>query len=315
MGAALSRMIGYEDPSKAITTAEGVTGRNANLGPSPVISKNAQKRLMREKRLQERKKQRKEQRKAMQAQKKQERKAEREALLKTLTDEQKQKLLKDRGDVMRAGRAEKRAKKEKVRSSLENHTRFSVCIDLGWNEHMIEKERKSLARQIAYSYSALRQGVEDGLTPLALSITGIDDVMKPVLTFSAQGWETWPVGLSEKSLAEYHDVSKLVYLTHDSNDVLQQLDPNDVYVIGGIVDRNRLKCATMNKAKMLGVRTARLNLDANISLQHGTPVLTVNHCVAILLYAANGMSWKDAYLKVLPVRKGIHASADGAASA
>ena len=49
----------------------------------------------------------------------------------------------------------------------------------------------------------------------------------------------------------------MVYLTADSEVELQDLNPQDVYIIGGIVDRNRFKGLTAKKAKENGLRTAR----------------------------------------------------------
>lgn len=269
------------------------------------LSKNARKRIAREKRLQERRQERKAQRRLLKAQEKITKRTEREQRMSHLPEEERQRLMTERIQIMRAGRAEERSRKAHLREMLVSNTKYHVCIDLGWNEHMHEKEQKSLARQLSYSYNALRKSVSEGMTPVKLSITGMDDVIKPVMTFVSKGWETWPLSLSDEPLEAFHDPKQLVYLTHDAEQVLDELNPNDVYVIGGIVDRNRLKNATMNKANLLGIRSARLNLDTNISLGHGTPVLTVNHCVEIMIYAANGMSWKDAYMKVLPVRKGI----------
>lgn len=307
MGAMLSQIFQRPIATNA-QIAPPVNGEEGGGAGLEGISKNAQKKIAREKRLQERKRARKAAQKAEKTIQKARKKQEREELLKSLPADEREKILAERIKNMRASRAGDLEKRLQVRNVIKNETRFSVCIDLGWNQHLFEKERKSLARQLAYSYSALRKCVEGGMTPLALSITGIDDIMKPVLTFVTQGWESWPVVLTEKGLIEHHDVEKLIYLTHDADEVLQTLDPDIVYVVGGIVDRNRLHCATMNKAARLGIRTARLNLDANISLQHGTPVLTVNHCVEILVHVANGKSWKEAYTNVLPVRKGIKAS-------
>jgi tRNA (guanine9-N1)-methyltransferase len=43
-------------------------------------------------------------------------------------------------------------------------------------------------------------------------------------------------------------IKKLVYLTSDAEHTLETLDDNTAYIIGGIVDRNRLKGVTYNKA-------------------------------------------------------------------
>ena len=45
------------------------------------------------------------------------------------------------------------------------------------------------------------------------------------------------------------DRERLVYLTADSENNITELDPQDVYIIGGIVDRNRYPNLTLNRAK------------------------------------------------------------------
>lgn len=260
---------------------------------------------MRDRKRKERKEARKEELKELRAKKLIEKRQDREKALALLTDEERHVALLERKERLLSFRAEERAHREYVRKRLQDETRFKVCIDLGWNDTMSEKERKSLCRQIAYSYNSLRKCIEDDRTPMSLSVCGLDDVIAQSLTHVANGWKSWPIEIHEKKLEDVHTVGSIVYLTHDATDVLDKLDEKDVYVIGGIVDRNRLKGATMEKARRLGVRAAKLNLDENVTITHGTPVLTVNHCVDILLNASNGMTWKDAYLRVLPPRKGV----------
>ncbi len=42
--------------------------------------------------------------------------------------------------------------------------------------------------------------------------------------------------------------AQLVYLTADSENLLTSLKPDEIYIIGGIVDHNRHKKLTFNKA-------------------------------------------------------------------
>ena len=124
-------------------------------------------------------------------------------------------------------------------------------------------------------------------------------------------------------------VERLVYLTADSPDEIERIVPGDVYILGGIVDRNRYPNITYKKAVSQGIRTARLPLGEHVKLQHGTTVLTVNHMVDILLYATKdyaptaikaereqavgadeggapgAVDWQAALLAALPRRKGV----------
>lgn len=50
-----------------------------------------------------------------------------------------------------------------------------------------------------------------------------------------------------------------------------------VYIIGGIVDRNRLKGITYKKAVEHGIETGKLPLDQVVNMGGATRVLTVNH--------------------------------------
>jgi tRNA (guanine9-N1)-methyltransferase len=95
---------------------------------------------------------------------------------------------------------------------------------------------------------------------------------------------------------------QLVYLTSDADETLETLDPNCTYIIGGIVDRNRLKGITHQKAIANNIRAAKLPIKDLFALST-THVLTVNHVFDIMLQFQQTHSWYDAMNYVLPKRK------------
>jgi hypothetical protein len=58
--------------------------------------------------------------------------------------------------------------------------------------------------------------------------------------------------------------------------MITELQPEEVYVIGGIVDRNRFKGLCFERAKELGIKHGQLPISENIKLK-SRKVLTVNH--------------------------------------
>lgn len=58
----------------------------------------------------------------------------------------------------------------------------------------------------------------------------------------------------------------LVYLTADSPNLLTAVDPAGVYIVGGIVDRNQWKGATLMKAMNLGISHAKLPIGEHLKL-------------------------------------------------
>jgi hypothetical protein len=54
------------------------------------------------------------------------------------------------------------------------------------------------------------------------------------------------IGKHEEPLEQLYPAGKLVYLSPDSSNVLETLDPNCVYVVGGIADRSVRKVRDLN---------------------------------------------------------------------
>ncbi|KAF4456569.1 tRNA (guanine-N(1)-)-methyltransferase [Fusarium austroafricanum] len=99
---------------------------------------------------------------------------------------------------------------------------------------------------------------------------------------------------------EYQDI---VYLSSDSPYTLERLEPNTSYVIGGLVDKNREKGLCYKRARERGIRTARLPIGQYMVMQSRT-VLATNHVVEIMLKWLEYENWGDAFLSVIPKRKG-----------
>ena len=198
---------------------------------------------------------------------------------------------------------------------------FQVCVDCAFQDHMTPKEINSLALQLRYCYSVNKRNPHP-CRLAATSVTG--STLKHLQNVSGfEEWSKLAFTVTSESLEEFYckqDQSKhanggaggptsldnVVYLTSDSDTLLEDLDDSKVYVVGGIVDRNRLKRATLDRANRLGVATARLPIDEHLRLGDATRVLTVNTVFELLLkYREPGRprDWKKALLEVLPHRK------------
>jgi len=113
----------------------------------------------------------------------------------------------------------------------------------------------------------------------------------------------------EPELADDVDQS-VVYLTSESPYTLERLEANTTYVIGGIVDRNREKGLCYNRAKEKKVRTARLPIGEFMAMQ-SRYVLTTNQVVEIMAKWLECGNWGEAFLNIIPKRKGGVLKSDG----
>lgn len=198
---------------------------------------------------------------------------------------------------------------------------FHICIDCAYEALMTPKEVSSLAAQIrcCYAYNKrnpypcqiVASDLSSNKSPLTLQLlqkeVGYDE-------WSNRAFISTPLSLVEYycSLNEHHpsSISPIVYLTSDSDHTLSTLDNDTVYVIGGIVDRNRCKGVAHSRATTLmstdgvSISTAKLPLSDYIQHMPSTPVLTINHVFHILLqYRMHNNNWNASFRSVLPQRK------------
>jgi tRNA (guanine9-N1)-methyltransferase len=101
------------------------------------------------------------------------------------------------------------------------------------------------------------------------------------------------------------DDKKIVYLTSESENVLENFDHNCIYIIGGLVDHNNHKGICHRLALEKGVGHARFPIqEAGIDMKT-RQVLTIDHVFRIVAsVASEGKEWNEALIETLPERKG-----------
>ena len=218
----------------------------------------------------------------------------------------------------------RRIKKETAKTDFDNKCKssFSVIIDCSWENDHNEKSLKSLSQQIGFTYGYNRNSPN----PCDLHVTNVGPLLAHKLQKNnSETW--WSVNILRgrdfvdleqfvvnndnnnytSIVSSYFNggldrKKELIYLTSDATETLTTLSHDCAYIIGGIVDRNRLRNITYQKAVALGIRTAKLPIRENIDLK-STHVLTVNHVFEILLNFQEENDWKKAIEKVIPPRK------------
>jgi len=96
---------------------------------------------------------------------------------------------------------------------------------------------------------------------------------------------------------------KLVYLSPESKNILTEIDHSKVYIIGGIVDDNRLKGISFQKATEQEIYTSKFPIKQYVQ-NYSTQSLNVNHAFAIMLDVAAHNDWSKAFADHIPKRKG-----------
>ena len=164
-----------------------------------------------------------------------------------------------------------------------------IVIDVAYFDDMNNKSLKSLIfREFQSAIMHARQCPE----PLNLHFTNyqaknqkVDKLMHQSLPLVMKG-ET-PEVVTDKCYTDLFPKENLVYLSPDSKQRLQY-NPDDIYIIGGIVDTSIKSNMSLSHAKMKGIRHARLPMRETIGFDD---CLNVDTVVAILLDFYRTKDW------------------------
>lgn len=225
-------------------------------------------------------------------------------------------------------------KSQKAKRSQFEQVPLTIILDCGFDDLMMDKERKSLASQVTRCYSDNHKAPYQA--HLAISSFGghLKERFDGLLAGHHQSWKnvrflegdfvdaatqakSWMQedsggrlkGVfankddSAQASAEPSEHGEVVYLTSDSPDTLTELRPYSTYIIGGLVDRNRHKGICYKRAMDRGMKTAKLPIGDYMQMTSRF-VLATNHVAEIMLRWLELGDWGRAFHQVVPKRKG-----------
>ena len=195
---------------------------------------------------------------------------------------------------------------EKLRNALKTEANPKICIDLQYEQFMNEKELVHLARQLSRVYGCNKKSEN----PCHLTFCHLpqDSKTHKICSQKNDGFANYILNFSEKSLIETFTKEEIVYLSPDSDDILEEIDEKKVYVIGGLVDDSVKKSSTLTFAKDQNIKSVKLPIDKYCSrADQGSfkQILTINQVFEILLNKSRGLTWPQAFSQSLPNRIGF----------
>nr|XP_033772361.1 tRNA methyltransferase 10 homolog B isoform X2 [Geotrypetes seraphini] len=159
------------------------------------------------------------------------------------------------------------------------HAGPRLCIDLSVSDHMTKKEISKLAAQIRRLYGANKRAAK----PFWLCVTGLlahSSIQEECLRMN-DGFSNYLMDTTQEHYFDLFPLEQIVYLTPDSEHALEEIDPQKIYILGGLVDESIQKKLTLQKAYEQGLQTARLPIqeymikDGNIKNFH-SEILAIN---------------------------------------
>ncbi|KAM6186942.1 tRNA methyltransferase 10 homolog B [Sarcoramphus papa] len=172
-----------------------------------------------------------------------------------------------------------------------------LCVDLGVADRMTQKETSRLASQIRRLYGANRRAEK----PFWLCLTEfvVGSLIYEECFRMNDGFSNYLMDTTQESYLDLFPLDAIVYLTPDSENVLEDIDPNKVYVLGGLVDESIHKKLTLQRAQEQSLQTARLPIreymvkTVNTKNYH-SETLAINQVFDVLSTYYETRSWPAA---------------------
>jgi len=219
---------------------------------------------------------------------------EKKALRKKLNKEKKEERKKWKAQMRKSGVEIQKTKTTKMAQST---CKQRVVLDMSYDDMMSNKDLCKCSSQILRCYGVNRR-MEN---PMQLYFCSYEGKIKETMA-KHNGSEFWDIKYMADSFDKVFEKNEIIYLTSDSSNILDSIDESKVYIIGGLVDHNSCKGASLKLAEDLGIAHARLPIDEYINMKT-RKILTINHVYEIISKVVSGISWKEAFVGTLPKRK------------
>ena len=114
-------------------------------------------------------------------------------------------------------------------------------------------------------------------------------------------YQHWALTAHEEEVSifgkDFHE--RLVYLSPDAEETLDTVDEEDIFILGGLIDRTVIKDASLMRAKELGVKAKRLPITQYMK---GRACLNLDHVVSMVCKFKETGDWKTAFDFAAPKR-------------
>lgn len=194
---------------------------------------------------------------------------------------------------------------------------LKICIDCSFSDLMSDKESSRLAQQIGRCYAS-NKALEQ---PVYLTLCNLkkDSKFYKECCRVNDGFANYLVNKTEKSIEECYSesLSSIAYLSPDSTTLLENVDSQTTYVIGGLVDETVNKKVTFTKCSKLNIRTYALpiekymtrrvflNGEADAKAYNFNKILAINQVFDILANYFLTNDWCKSLEVGVPKRKGF----------
>ncbi|XP_019950931.1 tRNA methyltransferase 10 homolog B [Paralichthys olivaceus] len=201
----------------------------------------------------------------------------------------------------------------KERLAEAQSTGLKVCVDLSMTDCMSDKEISRLAGQLRRLYGSNKKAAR----PFHVFLTELreDSRLYRECIRKNDGFLNYTMDITEESCLDLFPTETVVYLSPDAEEVLETVDADKVYVLGGLVDESIQKKLSFCRARDLSVCTARLPIDEHMVKKDNaknfhSKILAVNQVFDILLTFCDTGSWTEALRAWFPRGKGYVVAPD-----